>query len=378
MRICVSAFLVTTAPGMKLAGVGRHMLSVLNELTITDLGHQYDIFLKDDVEIPEAWLQCSWIKWHRIPIKNSRERVMWEHYKIGKEARRLGADVLLSMFLPLPMFCKLPMVAIAHDAFPRTHADWYPPRKRIILDKMTEYACRKSKALVTVSEFSKKELAKAYGISESKIFVAPNGVGNDMHRLSDDELAKVDLSKFEADEFIFSVSTIEPRKNMAGLIEAFSILKQNPEMAKVKLLIAGAKGWLESSISDVFEASPYKDQIQFLGYVTDLELNALMQKAQVFALPSFVEGFGIPVLEAMTIGTPVVTSNTSSLPEVSGEYAVYCDPSQPSSIAEALSEVLSDKEKAKSMAAGAFERSKQFSWNESVKKLEKAIQFAVN
>src|SRR5436309_3172394 len=98
MRICVSAFMVTTTPGMKLAGVGRHMFAVLNQLTITDLGHQYDVFLRDDVEMPDAWKQCSWITWHRIKIGSSRDRVNWEHYFVGKEAKRLGADLLLSLF----------------------------------------------------------------------------------------------------------------------------------------------------------------------------------------------------------------------------------------------------------------------------------------
>lgn len=378
MRVCISAFLVTTKPGMKLAGVGRHMLATLNQLTITDLGHHYDVFLRDDVEIPASWRACPWVTWHSIPIKNSRERILWEHYRVGVEAKRLKADVLLSMFVPLPIGCKIPMVAIAHDAFPRTHPDWYPPRKRIILDQLTRIACQKSKALITVSEFSKQELAKAYGISPNKIFVAPNGVGNDMRMLTDVELAQVDLSQFGADNFLFAASTVEPRKNMDGLIRGFDLLKQDQQFKDLKLLIAGAKGWLDSSVAQVWESANSKDDISFLGYVSDLELNALMQKARAFVFPSFVEGFGIPALEAMTVGTPVVASNTSSLPEVCGEWASYCDPSSPESIARATADVLKDPAKAKSLAEGGRERAKGFSWDESVKKLEIGLQFAVN
>ncbi|MBS1703238.1 MAG: glycosyltransferase family 4 protein [Armatimonadetes bacterium] len=378
MRVCVSAFLVTTTPGMKLAGVGRHMLSTLNQLTITDLGHHYDVFLKDDVDMPPEWLACPWITWHRIPVKNSRQRIWWEHFRVGVEAKKLNADVLLSLFVPLPLGCRVPMVSIAHDAFPRTNPDWYPPRKRLILDQMTSYACRKSKAVVTVSEYSRNELCRAYGISKDKVFVAPNGPGNNVRMLSEEEMEDVDLSKYGASNYIFSVSTIEPRKNMDGLIRGFSLLKEKYDLGDLRLLIAGAKGWLDSSIAQVYEESSAKEDIEFLGYVSDLELNALMQKAQLFAFPSYVEGFGIPALEAMTVGTPVMTSNTSSLPEVCGEYASYCDPSSPESICEALHAILSDGAKAKSLVEGGLERAKQFSWDESVKKLEVGLNFAVN
>ena len=378
MRICVSAFLITTEPGMRLAGVGRHMFAVLNELTVTNLGHELDVFIRDDVSLPEAWLKCQWVTWHRISIKNSRQRVWWEHYKIGQEALRLGSDVVLSLFLSLPSFCKLPKVAIAHDAFPRTHPDWYPPRKRLILDQLTALACKMSQALITVSEYSKAELSKAYKISEKKIFVAPNGLGNDIKILSESELENIDMTKFKAESYIFSVGTLEPRKNLDGLIKAFEIAKQDPRISNVKLLIAGAKGWLDSSVGETWAQSSVKDDIEFLGYVSDLELNALMQRAKVFVLASFVEGFGIPPLEAMTVGTPVVCSNTSALPEVCGEFAYYCDPSSPDSIAAALVEALTNSDKTQANIAGGLTKSGEFSWQESVKKLEIALQFAVH
>ena len=378
MRICISAFLVTTKPGMKLAGVGRHMLAVLNQLTITDLGHHYDVFLTEDVDIPESWRACPWMTWHPIPIQSSRQRVWWEHYRVGVEAKKLKSDLVLSMFLPLPVGCKIPMVAIAHDAFPRTHADWYPPRKRLILDQLTRIACQKSRALITVSEFSKGELSRAYRVSKDKIFVAPNGVGNEIRHLSNDEIWQVDMTKFEAKNYIFTASTVEPRKNMAGLIQAFSIVKKDPTASDLKLLIAGAKGWLDSSIASVWEASDAKDDIVFLGYVSDLELNVLMQRARVFAFPSFVEGFGIPPLEAMTVGTPVVASNTSSLPEVCGDCVNYCDPADPQSIATAILDLLHNTDKANSLVKCGLERAKQFSWDDSVKKMEIGLEFAVN
>ena len=377
MRICISAFLVTTTPGMKLAGVGRHMFAILNQLTITDLGHQYDVYLRDDVEMPATWKNCPWVTWHQVNVRNSRDRVLWEHYKIGVEAKKLGADALLSLFLAVPFACKIPIVTFAHDAFPRTHPTWFPFRKRRILDWLTETACQKSKAVMTVSEFSKSELTRAYNLSSEKVFVAPNGLGNDIRRLTEDELNSVDLGKFKPENFIFSVGTIEPRKNIEGLIRAFTILKKDGRIADTRLLIAGAKGWLDSTVGVTWEESPAKKDIEFLGYVTDVELNALMQKARVFALTSFVEGFGIPVLEAMTVGTSVVCSNTSSLPEVCGDCAFYCDPALPQSIADALLTAVTNTEVATAKIEAGLERSKQFTWHAAVMVLEEAFQFAI-
>ena len=378
MRICVSALMVTTEPGMRLAGVGRHMFAVLNELTITDLGHQFDVFIRDDVKMPPEWTHCSWITWHQVTIRNSRQRVLFEHYRIGKLAKRMRAEVFLSLFLAIPIGCSIPMVAFAHDAFPRTHPDWYPPRKRKILDWLTATACHKSKAVVTGSEWSKAELSRAYSIPLEKIFVAPYGLGNLIHQMSEDEMSKVDLDKFNANNYLISVGTIEPRKNIDGLIRAFTLIKESGNFPDLKLLIAGAKGWLDSAVGTAWSNSSAKDDIEFLGYVSDLELNVLMQRARAFVLTSFVEGFGLPPLEAMTVGTPVVVSNTSSLPEVCGDFAFYCDPSSDESIAKAMTDALTDEDRRKSYIDGGLTWSKEFSWHDSVKKLEIALQFAVN
>lgn len=376
MRICISAFLVSTRDGVKKAGVGRAMYSLLGELVRDTRGHQLEIFLCDDVDLPNDWLSASNVNWHRISISGMKQRVWWEHYKVGKEAKRLKCDALLSLFLPLPFFCNLPKFTIAHDAFPRTHAEWYPLRKRFILDNLTKYACRKSCRVLTVSEFSKKELARAYGKALQEIIVISNGPGNDVRPLNESELAEVDWSKFPAGPTIFSVSTLEPRKNMEGLIRSFDLVAD--EYPDHQLLIAGAKGWLDSPIVKVLESCKHPDRIHLLGYVSDLELNALIQKADLFTLVSFVEGFGLPVLEAMIVGTPVLTSNTSSLPEVAAEYAFYCHPASHESIANGLRQALSDQEERETKAASAKLRAELFTWKAVADRVENAIQNAVN
>jgi glycosyltransferase involved in cell wall biosynthesis len=191
MRILVSALLVNTTPGKSFAGVGRHMFQVLNQLTLTPTEHHYEVFVRNDQEIPATWKNCSWITWHMVAVPNSKQRILWEHFKLGSAAKRLGCSAIVCLFIHLPLFSSVPIIAFAHDAFPRTHGEWFPPRKRFLLDQLTRHACKKSSVLITVSDFSRSELSRSYKISPDKILVAPNGLGNDLVRMPVDQALRL-------------------------------------------------------------------------------------------------------------------------------------------------------------------------------------------
>ncbi len=373
MRIAISAFLFTTEPGKRYAGVGRNMARTLEEIVRKDRGDTYHIFVNRSVELAPEWDGCPRITWHRIEIKGVAHRLLWEHFLVGREAKKLGCDLLHSLFANLPFGCKLPMTTVIHDAFPRTHPQWYIPRNQKILDWMTATGCRLATKVVTGSTHARDELARAYRTPIGKFELCCNGPGNDVKVLSEDEIKGISregLPNLEV-PFVFTVSTLEPRKNLVGLIHAFS------QVPDVRLYVAGAKGWLNSDLAAVVEASPAKDRITFLGYVTDEQLNLLLNKCKVFALVSYVEGFGIPVLEAMVAGAAVVTSNTSSLPEVAGDWAFYCDPEKSESIAEALNTALSDANNLSRMAKGGHEWSARFTWEICVDSLHEVFRKAV-
>jgi glycosyltransferase involved in cell wall biosynthesis len=349
------------------------MARVLEEIVRKDRGVQYDIFVNRNVELSPEWDGCSWINWHRIEVKGVAHRLYWEHFQVGRQAKKLGCDLVHSLFANLPFGCKLPMTTLVHDAFPRTHPQWYTPRNRLILDWMTATGCRLATKVVTVSEYAKKELSRAYDVPEEKISVSYNGPGNDVSQLSEQEMLAIDAEGLPPLDvpFVFTVSTLEPRKNLVGLVRAFAAVPD------VKLYIAGAKGWLNSDLAAVVEASPAKDRIVFLGYVSDQQLNLLLNKCKLFALVSYVEGFGIPVLEAMLAGAPVVTSQTSSLPEVAGEWAYYCDPENENSISEALVCALRDADNLDRMAAGGKKFATRFTWEGSVDHLHEVFRLTV-
>lgn len=373
MRIAISGFLFTTEPGKRYAGVGRNMARVLEEIVRKDRGNTYEIFVNAKVELEPSWESCPWITWHKVEIKGVAHRLLWEHFLVGRHASKLGCDLVHSLFANLPYACRLPMTTMVHDAFPRTHSQWYTTRNRLILDWMTATGCRLASHVLTVSEFAKTELNRAYGTPLEKVSVCYNGPGNDVRQLLENEsnsVSREGLPDLEV-PFLFTVSTLEPRKNLAGLIRAFE------SVPDIKLYVAGAKGWLNSELAQVVENSQAKDRIVFLGYVSDEQLNLLLNKCKLFALVSFVEGFGIPVLEAMIAGAPVVTSKTSSLPEVAGEWAYYCDPEDPISIAEALLLALGNEEELKGKAVGGKDFATQFTWEASVDRMHKVFHSLV-
>ncbi|MEI7577118.1 MAG: glycosyltransferase family 1 protein [Armatimonadota bacterium] len=373
MRIAISGFPFTTEPGKRYAGVGRNMARVLEEIVRKDRGDTYHIFINSKVDLDPSWENCKWITWHRVEVKGVAHRLFWEHFLVGKQATKLGCDLVHSLFANLPFGCKLPMTTLVHDAFPRTHPQWYTPRNRRILDWMTASGCRLATHVLTVSEFARTELNRAYGTPLEKITVCYNGPGNDVQQLTEAELISVSREGLPDLDvpFVFTVSTLEPRKNLSGLIRAFESVPQ------IKLYVAGAKGWLNSELAQVVENSPARDRIVFLGYVSDEQLNLLLNKCKLFALVSFVEGFGIPVLEAMIAGAPVVTSQTSSLPEVAGGWAYYCDPENPASIAEALLFALGNEEELSRKAAGGKEFATQFTWEASVDRMHQVFHSLV-
>ncbi|MDY7014149.1 MAG: glycosyltransferase family 1 protein [Cyanobacteriota bacterium] len=180
------------------------------------------------------------------------------------------------------------------------------------------------------------------------------------------------ISSFSAPYFLF-VSTLEPRKNVVGLIEAFNELKKRYKIEH-HLILIGKIGWNYQPILDAIARSPWKHQIHHLNYLPDEEVACFYANADVFVYPSYYEGFGLPVLEAMTLGAPVITSNTSSLPEVAGDAAILIDPWKPMQLAEAIFRVIGDSNLRQSLISKGKERAKLFSWERTAKETLQAYR----
>lgn len=224
----------------------------------------------------------------------------------------------------------------------------------------------RSNRLITISEFSKREIIELTGYPKEKIdIVYP--AASISNTCAD---RKVVLEKYNITKpFLLFVGSIEPRKNLERLIQAFCKFKSGGGYDG-QLVLCGASGWKNERIHEAAETSPYSHDIIFTGYVTVEERNALYKNASAFVFPSIYEGFGIPPLEAMYWGCPVICSNAASLPEVGGDSVCYVDPYSEEDIAEGIDRVLNDREYEKKLVISGKEQCRKFSWDTSAKALE--------
>ena len=213
--------------------------------------------------------------------------------------------------------------------------------------------------VVTISESSKRDIVELLGVPPERVWVTPlaSRYASDTQG-GNREMQAVDLGDRP---FILFVSTLEPRKNVVRLIQAFDQLKTDRRIDH-QLVLVGQKGWQFEPIFEAIASSPWQHHIRHLDYLSDAEVAYCYAQADVFAYPSLYEGFGLPVLEAMTLGCPVVTSNTSSLPEVAGNAALLIDPTSIGDLAEALGQVIGDRTLRQSLIDRGYRQAAEFSW----------------
>ncbi|MFE1747896.1 glycosyltransferase family 4 protein [Coleofasciculus sp. H7-2] len=229
--------------------------------------------------------------------------------------------------------------------------------------------------VLTISESSKKDIVEYLGVDPQRIYVTPLASRYHSGYLSEELAHQIEASigyDFSKPYLLF-VSTLEPRKNINNLITAFNLLKQKYKIEH-QLVLIGQKGWHYKKIFSAIEDSPWKSQIHHLDYLSDDLVAVFYSKADAFVYPSYYEGFGLPVLEAMTLGAPVITSNTSSLPEVAGDAALFIDPDDPTSLADAILKVIGDSQLRSELIQKGKERAKLFSWERTAQETLKAYK----
>lgn len=291
--------------------------------------------------------------------------VPYSHY-FGKEA---DISHFFNYIVPPKVHGKT--VVTVHDMVYKAFPETVRARTKYMLDMGLKSSMKRADLIVTDSEFSKREIVKYFPKHENKIRVIPCGV--DLQRFKPcadaERIAAVKKSlEIEGDYFMY-LGTIEPRKNLERLIEAYHIFTQKAGNDAPKLVLAGGKGWLYDSIFAKVTELKLTEKVIFTKYVPSEDINPLMCGALAFVFPSIYEGFGMPPLEAMACGVPVLVSGEASLPEVTGDCGVIVDAYSPENIADGLMKLASDEKLRADLSVRGLERAKTFTWDTSAEML---------
>ena len=271
----------------------------------------------------------------------------------------------------IPPFVHGKKVVTVHDMVYRAFPGTVRGRTRFMLEMGLKRSMKRADVIVTDSEFSKSEIIKYFPQHEEKIRVVPCGVDLERFRpcTEPERIAEVKKSlDIEGDYFLY-LGTIEPRKNLERLVTAYGHLAEKLGEKCPKLVMAGGKGWLNDGIYSRVEKLGLTDRVIFTKYVPSEDLNPLMCGALAFVFPSIYEGFGMPPLEAMACGVPVLTSGEASLPEVTGDCAVICDAFSVKSIAQGLYRLCTDDELRRELSIRGRKRAESFTWERSAEML---------
>ena len=273
-------------------------------------------------------------------------------------------------FIPNTNIKAKKIITSVHDFSFILYKDFHPKERIEYFEKYFFKNIVKSDLIITGSNFTKQEILKRLNFDEEQVKVIYHGIDNSLFKIYNDIELTFELPK----KFILSVGSIEPRKNLIGLLKAYNRLPIHIKN-EYHLVLAGFKGWNNKEIMDLINKN--KKYIHYLGYISDIELAKVYNLASLFVYPSFYEGFGLPPLEAMACGTPVITSNVSSLPEVGGDAVVYCNPYDVDDIRDKIELVINNENLQKEMIQKGLKRVKQFTWEKSAEKHLKVFEEAL-
>jgi len=298
---------------------------------------------------------------------------IWFELRLPKLLKKHNIDLFLSTDGFLSLTSKVPSVAVIHDVnfehHPKdlkfTHSLFY----RFFFKK---YA-HKAKRLVTVSEYSKSDISKVYGLSEAKIDVSLNGVNSLFHQIELTEQIKTRKQFSQGNDYFLFVGALHPRKNIKRLLMAFDLFKTETK-SKNKLLIVGAKMWWNDELKEAFENLSHKEDVIFTGRKSLEDLQILYAAAQAFCFVPYFEGFGIPIIEAMRCGCPVITSNCTAMPEVAGEAALIVDPYNIEDIKNAMITIENDPKLRADLSEKGLIHSQKFNWKSTANVLWNSIE----
>jgi glycosyltransferase involved in cell wall biosynthesis len=362
-RVGLVATLLSTAASYRGAGIHHYSAHLLNALCAVSTPRplRYLAYVGDP-----AYQAPPGLALMRAPALTQKPtvRILWEQCVLPWQARFDRVSLLHGLAYALPLAWSGPAVVTVHDLsfllFPRSFA----AANRLYLSRITAISCRRARRVIAVSQATAHDLTRLLGISPRRIDVIYNGVDSVFFVRDPEAVAAFRRQAGWPEQFILSLGTLEPRKNYGVLIEAYALYRQM-SARPLPLLIAGGRGWDYEAIFTRVAQLDLTPHVVFLGFVPAATLPWLYNAATLFVYPSRYEGFGLPVVEAMACGVPVITTRASSLPEVAGTAAWLLDPDDSEGLAQAMHVLTTDAGRREAMRQAGLEQARRFRWTET-------------
>lgn len=363
-RIGYNAALLSYSGDFRAAGIHRYIARLLPALA--DLG-EYSITAFTPEPRAISALPVA-IDVRLAPAFAARPlgRILWEQARLPGNLRRAGARVYHGAAYAMPVLCPVPGVVTVHDLSFERLPETLPAMQRRYLSIATRLSVRRAAALIAVSDFTRRELIELLGAEPARVHVVHNGIEPQFRPAPQSEQEESRGRYGLPEEFILTLGTLQPRKNLGLLLRAYAELRgRKPDTPP--LAVVGGHGWGNEDPERIAAQLGIGEQVLLLGYVPDDDLPALYSACRLFAYPSRYEGFGLPVVEAMACGAPAVVADAASLPEIGGEAVLAIGPDDAAGWAAAMGSLLDDESRRESMRRSGLSRAKRFSWSRAAR-----------
>lgn len=380
MRIGIDCRTILNPEKGEGAGIGHYTYQLVRHLLKIDKKNDYFLFF--DRTVQERRL---------AKFKQENARIIffpfiqytkflptgYSHFLVSAFLARQKLDVFHSPTLSLPQSYRAPSVVTAHDLTVYKFPDLYTDKQSSLLKTIIPQAVRQAKKIIAVSQSTKKDLGEIFGVESERIKVIYHGLDERFFRKSDPKVIKDIQKKFNiSNDYLLFLGTLESRKNIIRIIEAYERLREKINYS-YQLVLAGAPGGNFNEIKKRIDESKYREDILLPGYIEADDLDPLFEGAKIFVFPTLYEGFGLPIIEAMANGVPVVTSNISSLPEIAEGNAVLVDPFNVAEITQAIFDLLTKPDMSQEFSQHGKEKAKEFDWQKTAKETLTIYQEAI-
>ena len=378
LNVGILAHLLDMRPGYRQAGVSRYIEYLLRELPSAS-PHRFIVYAGRHSQSENGSFEDRpglRFTTSLLPTGRPETRILWEQFSAPFALERDKIDVVHATVNVAPLMSGRPVVVTVHDLAFLRFPEQYPGVKQRYLTAMTRRSVEHAERVIAVSSSTRADVIHFYNVEPERVVVVPNGLDPAMRSIDDDAERTSFRHRHDLPErFILFLGTLQPRKNLIALMRAWARLDS---ATRLPLVVVGAQGWMYEPILDEARALGVAGEIVFKGFAEPRDLPYWYSSATIFVYPSLYEGFGMPVVEAMACGAPVIASNTSSLPEVAGDAAMLINPTDVEALRGAIASLSERDDLRRSMRERGFFQASQFSWKRTARETASVYEQAVS